>query len=86
MVSDDSLALVNQSALFFPHWVFDWTREDECYQLTEQSTSYVEGAQKHLERAIENRNSYRFYVVCWFLGSAIFLLVFDYIDSRWSLI
>ncbi|CAK9027376.1 unnamed protein product [Durusdinium trenchii] len=59
---------------------------DECYQLTEQSTSYVEGAQKHLERAIENRNSYRFYVVCWFLGSAIFLLVFDYIDSRWSLI
>ncbi|CAL1140822.1 unnamed protein product [Cladocopium goreaui] len=59
-------------------------QSDECYDLTQQSTSYVEGAQKHLERAIENSNSYRFYVVCWFLGSAMFLLVFDYIDARWS--
>eukprot|EP00435_Cladocopium_sp_Y103_P029787 s1580_g7.t1 len=65
--------------------VADQTEQsDECYDLTQQSTSYVEGAQKHLERAIQNSNSYRFYVVCWFLGSAMFLLVFDYIDARWS--
>ncbi|CAE7618070.1 SPR [Symbiodinium sp. CCMP2592] len=57
---------------------------DEIYDLTEESTAYVESAQQHLERAIQNSNSYRFYVVCWFIGSALFLLVFDYIDARWS--
>jgi len=44
----------------------------------------VTRGEEHLKRALENRSSYRFYVVCWFLGAALFLLVFDFVDARWS--
>eukprot|EP00931_Biecheleriopsis_adriatica_P056716 TRINITY_DN33625_c0_g1_i1.p1 TRINITY_DN33625_c0_g1~~TRINITY_DN33625_c0_g1_i1.p1 ORF type:complete len:296 (+),score=64.15 TRINITY_DN33625_c0_g1_i1:60-890(+) len=59
---------------------------EEIYDLTEQSTAHIEAAEKHLQTAIKNSNSYRFWVMCWFLGSGLFLLVFDYIDARWSFI
>merc|ERR1712232_1474016 len=51
---------------------------------TEKAAEHIEDATKHLQRAVTNSNSYRFYVVCWFVGSALALLVFDYIDARWS--
>jgi hypothetical protein len=51
---------------------------------TEKATEHIEDATKHLQRAVTNSNSYRFYVCCWFVGSALALLVFDYIDARWS--
>merc|ERR1712039_484012 len=51
---------------------------------TEAATAHVEEAERQLKRAVSNSNSYRFYVVCWFLGSAMALLVFDYVDARWS--
>lgn len=57
---------------------------DNIYDLAEQSTAYIVTAEKHLHQAIKNSDSYRFYVVCWFVGSALFLLVFDFIDSRFS--
>jgi len=57
---------------------------DENLDLIEQSTDLVENAEKHLNKAIENSTSYRFYVVVWFIGSALFLLIFDFIDARWS--
>lgn len=50
--------------------------------MAEESIENVEKAEKHLQKAIKNSNSYRFWIVCWFVGSAIFLLVFDYLDSR----
>eukprot|EP00928_Gymnodinium_smaydae_P081820 TRINITY_DN6526_c0_g3_i2.p1 TRINITY_DN6526_c0_g3~~TRINITY_DN6526_c0_g3_i2.p1 ORF type:complete len:287 (-),score=67.57 TRINITY_DN6526_c0_g3_i2:203-973(-) len=50
----------------------------------QESTDHVENATKHLNRAVSNQSSYRFYVVCWFIGSACFLLVLDFIDARWS--
>merc|ERR1712083_908767 len=48
----------------------------------DSSIQYVESAAKHLNRAASNQTSYRFYVCCWFVGSALFLLVFDFFDSR----
>ncbi|CAJ1336273.1 unnamed protein product [Effrenium voratum] len=70
---------------FFATKVAEQTEQtDEILELTEESTGYVEAAEKNLQRAIQHSNSYRFYVVCWFLGSAMFLLVVDYIDARWS--
>mmetsp|Transcript_25662 Transcript_25662/g.82898 ORF Transcript_25662/g.82898 Transcript_25662/m.82898 type:complete len:295 (-) Transcript_25662:34-918(-) len=48
------------------------------------STTNVEEAGKHLQRANDNKSSYNFYIVCWFTGSAIFLLIFDFIDARYS--
>lgn len=59
---------------------------EQIHEMAEQSTAYIETAEKHLNRAVQNSNAYRFYVVCWFVGSALFLLVFDYIDSRFSFI
>merc|ERR1712139_413546 len=59
---------------------------DQILSLAEESTAYVEEAEKQLQKAVENSNSYRFYVVCWFLGSGTFLLIFDYIDANWFLI
>eukprot|EP00746_Dinoflagellata_sp_MGD_P002584 gnl/MRDRNA2_/MRDRNA2_105059_c0_seq1.p1 gnl/MRDRNA2_/MRDRNA2_105059_c0~~gnl/MRDRNA2_/MRDRNA2_105059_c0_seq1.p1 ORF type:complete len:274 (-),score=78.36 gnl/MRDRNA2_/MRDRNA2_105059_c0_seq1:93-914(-) len=58
---------------------------DQILSLAEDSTAYVEEAEKHLQKAVENSNSYRFYVVCWFIGSGTFLLIFDYIDANWFL-
>ncbi|CAE8743203.1 unnamed protein product, partial [Polarella glacialis] len=59
---------------------------DQILDLAEESTAYIETAEKHLQKAVQNSNAYRFYVVCWFVGSASFLLVFDFIDARYSLI
>lgn len=59
---------------------------EQIHDLAEESTSYVESAEKHLTRAVENSNAYRFYVVCWFVGSALILLIFDFIDAHFSLI
>jgi len=56
---------------------------DNIHGFAEESTDLVEQAGKHLDRAIDNSNSYRFYVVCWFVGSAIALLIFDFIDERY---
>merc|ERR1712048_789955 len=39
-----------------------------------KATDYIQEGEKHLIKAKENRDSYRFYVVCWFIGSAFFLL------------
>lgn len=50
----------------------------------EVATQHVEDAGKHLQKANDNKSSYNFYIVCWFMGSGLFLLVFDYIDSRYS--
>mmetsp|Transcript_38690 Transcript_38690/g.120362 ORF Transcript_38690/g.120362 Transcript_38690/m.120362 type:complete len:157 (-) Transcript_38690:136-606(-) len=55
-------------------------------ELAEESTEYVEMAGKHLDRAVDNRSSYRAWLVCWFVGSALFLLVYDYLDARFSII
>jgi hypothetical protein len=55
---------------------------DNITNLAEESIDDVKKAEKHLEKAIKNSNSYRFWIVCWFTGSAIFLLIFDYLDSR----
>lgn len=57
---------------------------DNIFELAEESTELVEKAGKHLDRAVENSNAYRFYVVCWFVGSALALLAFDFIDERFS--
>lgn len=57
---------------------------DAIHELAEESTALVESAGKHLDRAVQNNNSYRFYVVCWFVGSAMALLAFDFIDERYS--
>lgn len=57
---------------------------ENIHEDTKEATGHIEDATKHLQRAVTNSNSYRFYVVCWFLGSAFALLVFDFIDSRWS--
>lgn len=51
-------------------------------ELAEESIEHIKQAEGHLQQAVKNSNSYRFYVVCWFTGSAIFLLIFDYLDSR----
>lgn len=59
---------------------------DNNLELAEESTAYVEKAEEHLRRAVTNSNSYRFYVVCWFVGSALALLLFDFADARWSYI
>ncbi|CAK0908859.1 unnamed protein product, partial [Prorocentrum cordatum] len=59
---------------------------DNIHDLAVEATDYVENAEKHLQRAVENSNSYRFYVVCWFLGSSLFLILFDQFDQRFSLI
>eukprot|EP00933_Yihiella_yeosuensis_P040837 TRINITY_DN35245_c0_g1_i1.p1 TRINITY_DN35245_c0_g1~~TRINITY_DN35245_c0_g1_i1.p1 ORF type:complete len:277 (-),score=69.91 TRINITY_DN35245_c0_g1_i1:126-956(-) len=59
---------------------------EEIHQLAEESTAHIESAKKHLDKAASNQNGYRFYVVCWFIGSSLFLLVFDYIDANYSLI
>lgn len=55
---------------------------EHVHGLAEESTDLVDRAGKHLDRAVENSNSYRFYVVCWFMGSAIALLILDFIDER----
>merc|ERR1712232_1516472 len=57
---------------------------EEIRESAEQSTAVMEDATRHLTKAVENSNSYRFYVVCWFLGSAMSLLIFDFIDARYS--
>lgn len=54
---------------------------EHIHAIAEESTAYIEKAEKHLHQAAKNSDSYRFYVVCWFVGSALFLLVYDYIDS-----
>eukprot|EP00928_Gymnodinium_smaydae_P081819 TRINITY_DN6526_c0_g3_i1.p1 TRINITY_DN6526_c0_g3~~TRINITY_DN6526_c0_g3_i1.p1 ORF type:complete len:305 (-),score=71.65 TRINITY_DN6526_c0_g3_i1:203-1027(-) len=62
-------------------------QEEQVEQISadiQESTDHVENATKHLNRAVSNQSSYRFYVVCWFIGSACFLLVLDFIDARWS--
>lgn len=57
---------------------------EHIHHEAEEATQYIEDAEKHLHRAVQNSTSYRFYVVCWFLGSASALLVFDFIDARYS--
>lgn len=52
----------------------------------EESIDYVKSAEKHLNEACKKKDSYRFYVMLWFIGSAIFLLIFDFIDARYSYI
>jgi len=59
---------------------------EQIHDLAEESTAYVEKAGDHLQQALKSQDSYKFYVMCWFIGSGIFLLVFDFIDSRFSLI
>merc|ERR1712216_142717 len=59
---------------------------DNIHDLAVDATNYVENAEKHLQKAVENSNSYRFWVVCWFVGSALFLLAYDQFDQRFSLI
>lgn len=59
---------------------------EQVLEDAEKSTDYVEQAEKHLTKAVENSTAYRFYVVCWFTGAAIFLLIYDFIDARYMLI
>lgn len=59
---------------------------DDIHTHAEEATSHVERAEGHLKRAVENSNAYRFYVVCWFVGSALALLIIDFIDERYSFI
>lgn len=48
------------------------------------ATTNVEEAGKQLKKANDNKSSYNFYIICWFLGASMFLLVFDFIDARYS--
>jgi len=57
---------------------------EQIQETAEQSTAAIEDATRHLTKAVENSNSYRFYVVCWFVGSAVSLLLFDFIDAYFS--
>jgi len=50
----------------------------------DDSINYMDRAADELKKAKENQNAYRFYVMLWFIGSALFLLVFDFIDARYS--
>jgi len=67
------------------------TKAEEQHEMAEQilddaatATQHVEEASKHLQKANDNKSSYNFYIVCWFLGSSIFLLIFDFVDARYS--
>merc|ERR1712194_326509 len=50
----------------------------------EAATDNVEQAAKHLKQANENKASYNFWIICWFMGASFFLMVFDFIDARYS--
>merc|ERR1719387_217703 len=43
---------------------------DDITNLAEESIEDVKKAEKHLQQAVKNSNSYRFWIVCWFTGSA----------------
>mmetsp|Transcript_65148 Transcript_65148/g.103180 ORF Transcript_65148/g.103180 Transcript_65148/m.103180 type:complete len:270 (+) Transcript_65148:102-911(+) len=76
-------ALVTQFAM-------ELTRQKEVIDnvatMGEESIEHVQQAKKHLDQAAKNKDSYRFYVMLWFIGSAIFLLIFDFLDARYSFI
>jgi len=57
---------------------------DQIHDLADQSVHYVKQAEEHLQKATQNSTSYRFYVVCWFVGAALTLLLIDFVDSRYS--
>ena len=43
----------------------------------EASTAAVDAATEQLKKAKNNQGSFRFYVTCWFIGSALSLLILD---------
>jgi len=51
-----------------------------------ESTRYVEEAEQHLKKAVDNKSSFRYLVVCWFVGSALFLLVLDFVRSFFRIV
>lgn len=76
--------LVNLVSVFSTKVVEQQEQVDNIHELAEESTEMVDRAGKHLDRAVENRSSYRAWLVCWFVGSAFFLLAYDYVDARFS--
>lgn len=57
---------------------------ENIHQDVDTSIDNVEQAGKELSKALKNSNAYRFYVMLWFIGSALILLIFDFIDARYS--
>lgn len=54
------------------------------YEDAQKATESVEKGEEYLKKAVTNSNGYRFYVCCWFVGSALVLLFIDFIDARYS--
>lgn len=54
------------------------------YEDAQKATDHVERGEEYLKKAVTNQNGYRFYVCCWFVGSALTLLLIDFIDARYS--
>jgi hypothetical protein len=45
--------------------------------VAEESVEFVDQADGHLGKAIKNNAGYKFYLVCWFMGLGILLLLID---------
>lgn len=59
---------------------------ESIFQDAKESTRHVEEAEQHLKKAVDNKSSFRYFVVCWFVGSAIFLLVLDFVRSFFRIV